>query len=102
MKKEKIIFEPSSMKREKKIKAWAIISQPRKNSIIIENAWDLLGEDNEFYTPLAVFSSKREAKEYLDYEIRKNGEKCIYPCSQRLKIIKVEIIYAPTPNKKTK
>jgi len=83
------------MPKEKKIiKAWAIISQPRENSCIIENTWDLLGEDNNFYTPLAVFSSRKEAKEYLDYEIEKNGKECIYPCSQRLKIIKVEIIYA--------
>ena len=86
------------MKEEKKIKAWAIISQPRKNSCMIETAWDLLGEDNKFYTPLAVFDSRREAKEYLDYEIRRNVGKCIYPCLQRLKIIKIEIIYSPTTN----
>ncbi len=82
-------------RKEEKIKAWAIISQSRKNPCMIETAWDLLGEDNEFYTPLAVFSSRQEAKEYLDY---RNGGKSIYPCSPRLKIIRVEIIYNQPKN----
>jgi len=79
-------------KRQKKIKAWAVALYRRK-TYSIEPAWELVGqEDNELYFPLAIFDTRRDAKEYLDY-------RTMLGHGDSLEIIKVEITLCPKNQK---
>ena len=55
------------MKKQKTIKAWAIVPLKRKISFI-EWCWSLDGDDDNDYYPMAIFEFKKDIKAYLLYE----------------------------------